>query len=99
MSGFNTVWSFTGARNPNATTPTFPGGVFSSLETAESWIKKHGLSGMLTLYRVDVGAYDWAVENDYFRPSKPHHTTAMFIGQFSGGDTHYHYEGGLKIAG
>ena len=54
------VWVFTAARSsPSDTTPTFPGGVFSSLDTAEEWIKRHARSGTITLYRVDVGAYDW----------------------------------------
>lgn len=90
------VWVFTSMRAPTSTTPTFPSGVFSSIETAEAWIKLHRLSGILTLYRVDVGAYDWALANDYFRPSKPHHKTPEFIGRFSGGDVHYHYEEGTK---
>ena len=90
------TWVFTGLRNPGNTNPTFPGGVFSSLETAEEWIKRYSLSGTLTLYRVDVGAYDWAVANGYFKPSKPHHKTPEFIGRFSGGDIHYHYESGAR---
>lgn len=71
--------------------------MFSSLELAESWIKQHGLSGVVTLYRMDVGAYDWAIANGYFTPSKPHHRTSEFIGRFSGGDVHYHYEAGVKV--
>jgi hypothetical protein len=91
------VWVFTAARSsPSDTTPTFPGGVFSSLDTAEEWIKRHALSGTVTLYRVDVGAYDWAVANGHFKPSKPHHETSEFIGRFSGGDVHHHYEDGAK---
>ena len=91
------VWVFTAARNsPTNTTPTLPGGVFSSLDAAEEWIKRHALYGLLTLYRVDVGAYDWAVANGHFKPSKPHHETSEFIGRFSGGDVHYHYADGVK---
>ncbi len=33
----------------------FPGGVFSTRERAEEWIREHRLSGTLTLYPVDVG--------------------------------------------
>jgi len=92
------VWVFTGARSsPSDTTPTFPSGVFSTLDAAEEWIKRHELSGTVTLYRVDVGAYDWAVANGYFKPSKPHHETSEFIGRFCGGDVHHHYEAGAKI--
>src|SRR5215469_8425278 len=94
------VWVFTGARSsPSDTTPTFPSGVFSSLEGAEAWIRQHALSGTVTLYRMDVGAYDWAVANSYFSPSKPHHLTSEFIGCFSGGDVHYHYETGQRATG
>jgi hypothetical protein len=93
------VWVFTGARSsPSDSTPTFPGGVFSSLDVAEAWIKHHALSGTVTLYRLDVGAYDWAIDQGYFNPSKPHHGTSEFIGRFSGGDIHYHYEAGAKVA-
>jgi hypothetical protein len=31
------------------------------ISTAEDWIAKQGLPGTLTVYRVDIGAYDWAV--------------------------------------
>ena len=55
------VWVFTAARSsPSDTTPTFPGGVFSSLDLAEAWIKQHALTGIVTLYRMDVGAFDFA---------------------------------------
>ncbi len=92
------VWVFTGTRSSSSTLATFPGGVFSSIEPAEEWVKLHCLSGTLTLYRVDAGAYDWAVANGGFKPSKPHHYTAEFIGQFSGGDHHHHYESGIRVA-
>jgi len=84
------VWVFTGAH------ATFPGGVFSTHELAEAWIRKHSLSGVLTLYPVDVGAYDFAVTNGHFKPSKPHHYTSEFIGRFSGGEIHFHYLAGLR---
>jgi hypothetical protein len=90
------VWVFTGAPSTSGANATFPSGVFSRLEVAESWIKKHVLSGTLTLYRLDVGAYEWAVENGYFSPSKPDHKTPEFIGRFSGGDIHHHYESGVR---
>lgn len=54
------------------------------------------MSGILTMYRLDIGAYDWAIENGYFKPKKPHHTTSGFIGRFGGGDIHYHYEDGIR---
>jgi hypothetical protein len=90
------VWVFTGERGKQATNATFPGGVFSSQDLAEEWIGSHKLSGVLTLYRLNVGAYDFAVKDGHFKPSKPHHFTPEFIGCFSGGDIHFHYIGGLK---
>jgi hypothetical protein len=88
------VWVFTGERSKSGTNATFPSGVFSNLQLAEAWIAKHRLSGVLTMYRLDVGAYDWAVENRTFKPKKPHHFTPEFIGRFAGGETHYHYAAG-----
>jgi hypothetical protein len=90
------IWVFTGARSTPSTNATFPGGVFSSRLRAEEWITKHGLSGVLTMYRLDVGAYDWAVENGAFKPKKPHHFTPEFIGRFAGGEIHFHYETGKR---
>src|SRR5215470_16016206 len=91
-----TVWVFNG--NTQNHKFAFPSGVFSTQANAEKWIAKHGLSGTLTMYRVDTGAYDWAIESGSFRPSKPHHTTPEFIGQFGGGDVHSHYEGGKPLS-
>jgi len=90
------AWVFTGARTTPSNLTTFPGGVFSTQELAEAWIFKHSLSGVLTLYRVDVGAYDFAITNGGLKPSKPHHHTPEFIGGFSGGDVHFHYEAGVR---
>jgi hypothetical protein len=46
------------------------------------------------MYRLDVGAYDWATRHGLFTPKKPEHSRAEFIGRFSGGDVHCHYENG-----
>jgi hypothetical protein len=70
--------------------------VFSTQELAEAWISKNSLSGVLTLYRVDVAAYDFATTCGLFKPSKPHHYSSEFIGRFSGGDIHFHYETGVR---
>jgi hypothetical protein len=91
MSGVPTVWVFNGARSH------FPSGVFSRLETAEAWIRQHQLTGTLTRYPVDLGAYDWALGQKYFTPSKPEQTSPEFIGKFSAANQeHYHYENGAK---
>lgn len=89
-----TVWVFTGSQESHKS--AFPSGVFSTQEAAEDWIARHGLTGTLTMYRLDVGAYEWAIENGQFRPTKPHHSTPEFISNFSGGEIHFHYEAGKR---
>lgn len=78
---------------------TFPSGVFASLVDADSWIAKHGLSGVLTEYPVGQGVFDWAVANGKFRPKPNKEVNASFIGQFTtAAMTHYHYENGVRLA-
>lgn len=78
----------------------FASGVFTSDEGALEWIARHKLTGILTQYPVNVGTYDQAVENGWFRPSKPHHGTPEHIAGFSPGRTEHmhvrdgHFEGG-----
>lgn len=85
----NIVWIFNG---PNS---SFPSGVFTQRETAERWIREHGLSGVLTAYPVDVGTYDWAVSEGYFKPKREDQRGAEFIQRFSSASQeHYHYENG-----
>lgn len=87
---FNTnVWVFVGERN------SLPSGVFSSKDSAESWISDHYLTGVLTSYPVDIGIYEWAIEKGYFNPTKEHHKSPDFIQNFSSANLeHYHYENG-----
>jgi hypothetical protein len=68
-------------------------GVFTTREKAEVWIETHGLTGVLTRYPLDVGAYNWALETGTFRVKKPEQTSAEFIQTFtSGSQEHYHYD-------
>jgi hypothetical protein len=60
----NSVWIFHGAQG------RFAGAVFTSVEKAEQWIKKHNLAGVLTEYPLDEGVYDWAIENELFAVKK-----------------------------
>jgi hypothetical protein len=79
----------------HTTRSTFCGGVFSEREIAEKWIAKYSLSGVLTKYPVDVGVYDWAIENGKFTPKKEGQFMPDFIGGFStAGQEHYHYADG-----
>jgi hypothetical protein len=85
------VWVFNGDGGG------FPSGVFQSVEKAEEWISKHGLSGLLTWYPLDVGVYEWAIENGYFSPHKDYHKAADFIQRFSSAHTdHHHYKNGRQ---
>jgi hypothetical protein len=80
------IWVFNGIRSQ------FPSGVFTSRELAEAWIEKHGLTGTLTLYPLDTGVYEWAIEKGTFKPKEDRHKTAAFIGRFSSAyQEHYHY--------
>lgn len=85
------VWVFHGAGGK------FTSGVFSSKEVAESWIMSRGLEGVLTKYPIDVGVYEWAINNHYFSPQKMEHSTPAFIQKFTSASMeHYHYENDPK---
>jgi hypothetical protein len=84
-----TVWIFNGEKG------RFPSGVFAERESAEKWIKNYNLSGVLTLYPIDEGIYDWAIRNEFFKPSKVKEQTPDFIGTFSSASQeHFHYVDG-----
>jgi hypothetical protein len=83
------VWVFSGEGG------RFPSGVFLTKESAEAWIAKHNLSGVLTCYPLDTGVYDWAVAQNLFQPKRPEHASAGFIQAFSSAkQEHFHYEQG-----
>ncbi len=63
MPVIENVWVFNGVKS-------FSRGIFSSRDTAENWIRNHKLSGVLTLYPLDQGVYDWSVSNKIFEPKK-----------------------------
>jgi hypothetical protein len=83
------VWIFNGGG-------AFPSGVFSTRDNAEQWIAANHLSGTLTRYPLDQGAYQWAVAAGHFKPKNPRHDTPEFIGRFASGAEHYHYENGTR---
>jgi hypothetical protein len=85
----NHVWVFTGGR-------PFPGGVFTTVATAESWISLHRLSGTLTANPLDEGCFDWAVRRGVtnLRAEKltAKQADAAFIAGFStASQEHFHY--------
>jgi hypothetical protein len=77
------VWVFHGEGAPHAS------GVFISKERALAWVEHHSLTGLLTQYPLDVGAYDDAIARGLFTPSREHHGTAEHIAQFSPGRTEH----------
>jgi hypothetical protein len=86
------VWVFNGGG-------TFAGGVFSTLEAAETWISKNRLDGVLTLYPLDTGVYEWAIERGWFAPKREKHHAQDFIGSFTTASMdHQHYERGVRQA-
>lgn len=83
------VWIFCGGGQ-------FASGAFSTKDNAETWIAEHGLTGLLTWYPLDEGMYEWAVRSGHFTPTKEHQKTGEFVGQFSCGAVHFHYERGKR---
>ncbi len=88
----NQIWIFNG---PNS---RFPSGVFLEKKQAEQWISQYKLSGILTLYPINISVYNWAIENDYFVITNERESTPEFIQKFtSASQEHYHYEDGALI--
>ncbi|HWB24017.1 MAG TPA: hypothetical protein VG738_00990 [Chitinophagaceae bacterium] len=85
------AWIFHG------TGSVFSSGVFITKEAAETYIKKYKLTGVLTLYPVNEGIYDWAIANKIFTPKKESERTSEFIQRFTtASQEHYHYEDGER---
>jgi hypothetical protein len=81
------VWVFHG------TGGRFTSGVFASKAQAEEFINQYRLTGILTKYPVGISAYNWAIQENCFKPKKPEHYEASFIQRFSdASQEHYHYE-------
>ncbi|MCA9552142.1 MAG: hypothetical protein KC933_19030 [Myxococcales bacterium] len=87
----DSVWIFVGAK------ARFPSGVFANVADAEKWIAEHRLTGVLTEYRVGVGAFDQALREGTFEPRDEREKSPEFIGRFSSASQkHYHYEDGAR---
>jgi len=87
-----TIWVFHGNDG------SFPAGLFSTEELAESWIAMHRLSGLLTCYPVDMGLYDWAVSVGRIRPLDPEDPNPEYVANFNtDGFGHEHYRDGVKL--
>jgi hypothetical protein len=88
--GRETVWVFNGEQS------SLPAGVFATKAAAEEWIRRHRLSGTLSEFPLDVGAYDHAIEAALWMPKKPHESTAAFIASFSPRMQHEHWQDGER---
>ncbi len=71
------IWLFTGLNS------THVSGVFTSKETAESWIAMHKLDGHLVLFPVDISIYHWAIQQGIFTPRSRKEKRPDFIHQFT----------------
>ena len=81
------IWLFHG------TGATFASGVFETKELAEEWIIANKLEGVLTQYPINQGVYQWAIEKNYFAPTRDYQFEGKFIQQFtSASQEHYHYK-------
>jgi len=88
----NFVWVFNGAKG------RFPGGIFTSLEHAEEWIRANSVTGILTKYPVDVGSFDWAKQKGFVSDQLLARSDNDFIGSFSSASfEHFHYESGGRV--
>ena len=84
------VWIFVGDGGAH------PGGAFSTRERAESWIAARRLSGVLTAYPLDEGAFDWAHRTGAVTGrARDRGDDPVFVGNFvTAVQDHYHYEHG-----
>jgi hypothetical protein len=88
------VWVFNGEG------ARFPSGVFTSRDLAGAWIERNRLSGILTEYPLDVGVFEWAVQNGLFLPKPAHEQSPKFIGGFTSAHMdHVHFEAGVVASG
>ena len=91
----NPVWLF------HASGAQFAGGAFQDVASAESWIAKHSLTGVLTAYPLGEGCFDWAERLEVIG-MKPERLVAKrsdpaFVGGFtSAAQEHFHYENGIR---
>ena len=84
------VWIF--ARDAQSA----PGGVFTTREAAEGWIRDRRLTGVLTAFPVDEGCYDWAMRLRLVTGrAKDRGGESAFVASFSSASQeHVHYTDG-----
>lgn len=86
------VWVF------NGNGAQFPSGVFSTLERAEAWIAQHRLSGVLTAFPIDEGAFHWALRvGAVTGRARERASDSSFVGSFSSAlQDHHHFVDGQR---
>lgn len=83
------IYVFNGNEN------SYPSGIFLSKENALEFIKKYELSGVLTLYPIDISVYDWVLDKGYFKIKQDYQKKGSFISKFSSAYLkHWHIENG-----
>ncbi|MCW3819217.1 hypothetical protein ONA91_32725 [Micromonospora sp. DR5-3] len=85
----STVWIFHGDR------ARYASGVFDTLDAGLAWAAEHHVTGILAEY-ANGGAYDAAVSEGRFTPSKTHHGTADHVAAFGPGLRHIHLTEGRR---
>ena len=89
MTNLVEVWLFNGENSK------FSSGVFENKDSAEQWIKKNRLTGVLTKYPLGISVYDWAIKNGHFKVKSEKDASSELIGKFSSAaQEHSHYENG-----
>jgi hypothetical protein len=83
----STVWIFHGDR------ARYASGVFDTLDAGLVWAAQRQVTGTLAEY-AHGGAYDVAVDEGRFTPTKAHHGTADHVAAFGPGLRHIHLTGG-----
>ncbi|MEU4765087.1 hypothetical protein AB0H12_17690 [Actinosynnema sp. NPDC023794] len=85
----STVWVFHGDRGRYAS------GVFDTLDAGLAWAAERQVTGILAEY-AHGGAYDVAVGEGRFTPTKAHHGTADHVAAFGPGLRHIHLIDGRR---
>jgi hypothetical protein len=85
----STVWIF------HVDRAKYASAMFTTMEAGLAWAAEHEVSGILAEY-ADGGAYDVAVSEGRFTPSKAHHGTPDHVAGFSPGLRHIHLTSGSR---
>ncbi|SCG38147.1 hypothetical protein GA0070614_0480 [Micromonospora coxensis] len=85
----STAWIFHGDR------ARYASGLFDTLDAGLVWAAEHQVTGILAEY-AHGGAYDVAVSEGRFTPSRAHHGTADHVAAFGPGLRHIHLTEGRR---